>query len=265
MLTHPLLLLYKFAFGFLDISLFLKIIEKEDESYSEYNHRYRPELRGRDTGYELSSVISANELEKESEDSVGDEVDAHIMSEIKLQKQEEHYSEENEQERRLIELSRMNGVRQRRELNSEEGVSLDSVAATRKEASDSAEAVRDSDTAGHEREYIDQSAVKPGSCDEINYQEGNDSTDKTAHKGHALSEFEACRRVLDIVIYRLEERCRGKADDDRTYSEKEGEIQEALADSKLFAPEGKRYKGAEYANGDHNTIHIYNAKEYRLW
>ena len=149
MLTHPLLLLYKFAFGFLDISLFLKIIEKEDESYSEYNHRYRPELRGRDTGYELSSVVSANELEKESEDSVGDEVDAHIMSEIKLQKQEEHYSEENEQERRLIELSRMNGVRQCRELNSEEGVGRDTVATARKEASDTSECVEQRNYGSH--------------------------------------------------------------------------------------------------------------------
>lgn len=206
MLAHPLLLLYELAGGLFGIALRLQVIHEEDESNAEQNHRNRPELRGGYARYKLSSVVSANELDKETEDTVGDKVHAHIVLEIELQKQEEHQTEHYEEERRLIKLGGMNGVREVRELHAEEGIGLLAVATACKEAADSAKAVSDSDAAGYERQNVDKSAVKLVSDDEIDSKEGDDSADKAPHKCHTLAKMEARRGILDVIIHRLEER-----------------------------------------------------------
>ena len=50
---------------------------------------------------------------------------------------------------------------------------------------------------------------------EVDHQEGDDTADKTTHKGHLLSEVEARRGILHIIVERLEEAGRCKAEDDR--------------------------------------------------
>ena len=244
----------------LDIASLLEIIEKEYQSNAKKNHRDRPELGGRDARNQLASVVAADELEEESEDSVGDEIYAHIVLKVELQKQEEHHAEEYEEECRLIQLRRVNGMIKVRELDSEEGVGLNAVAAAREEAADPAEAVSDGDAAGDERDHVDDPAAELVSDDEVYNKEGYDAADKSAHKGHALTEIEARLGVLDIVIHRLEERCRDKSDNYRTDTEEEGEVEKLLVDPQPLAAEGKRDKRAENAYGDHKTVHMHKAE-----
>lgn len=264
--------LYELTFGFFRIALRLNVLDEEDQRYTDDNHEDRPELRGGNSRNELASVVTAKELDTESEDSVGDDVDAHIILEVKLQKQEEHHAEDDEEESRLIKLGGMNGRRKSRELNAEEGIGLLTIAAAREEASKSAERVRDSDAAGRDRKQVNNSAAKLVSRKKVYQKEGSDTTDKTADECHSSGKIEACRRILDIVVYSLEYRRCEESDSDSTDTGKEGEIKEALANAKLLSQESKSYKRAENSDSDHKSVHIHVELKltdvkgnYRIW
>ena len=212
MLAHPFFVLYKFSCGLFGIALRLNVLDEEDQRHADNDHQDGPELRGRDSRNERASVVTAKELITESEDSVRDNVDAHIIFEVELQKKEEHHTENYEEEHRFVKLSRMNRLGKSRELYAEEGIGRLAVAATCKEAAESAECVCDSDAAGRNRKKIDGSAVKLIPCDQVYQKEGSYATDKAADKGHALTDFEARRGILNVVIQRLEERGREKSD-----------------------------------------------------
>ena len=227
--------LYELTFGFFRIALRLEVVNKEDQRYTDNNHQYGPELRGGNSRNELASVVTAKELVTESEDSIGDNVHAHIIFEVELQKKEEHHAEDDEEEDRLVKLSRMNRLGKSRELDAQEGIGRLAVAAACEEATESTKCVRDSNTTRCDRKQVNSSAVKLISCDPVYQKEGSNTADEAADEGHALTDMEARLGILDVIIDRLEERGREKSDGYSADTGKEGEIKEALADSLLLA------------------------------
>ena len=90
------------------------------------------------------------------------------------------------------------------------------------------------------------------------------AANKTTDKGHALTEVEARRRILDKVIYSLEQRCGKESYDYRAYSAEERKVEKFLVYTKLFATNGEGYKGAENTYGYHHTVHVYDTKQYGI-
>ena len=125
--------------------------EREDQEKPDQDHHDRPELRGGERADELAAVIPAEELNAEAEDAVQNEVQAEIVLIFFLHDQISKESEEQEQERGLVQLRRMHGVRQTREFHPQEGIGLLAVATPGEETADPAECVRNGDTAGDDR------------------------------------------------------------------------------------------------------------------
>ena len=102
------------------------------------------------------------------------------------------------------------------------------------------ETVRNRDTRGYYRHYVDKRVfvvfadIVLGRI--VDYKEGSYAAYKTAEESHS-SELETFRRVFDIVIYRLKERGSQKAERDRNNRVVKDEIAEFRVDFHFFVVE----------------------------
>ena len=241
----------------LRLPLFPKEIDEEDESHARNDHQERPELRGRDACNELTAVVVAHEFYQEAEDSVADQINAHIVSELKFQKQERAYREHYKQEGSLVKLRGVNRTGVSGEEHAEEGIGGLAVAAARKEAAYSAEGVSDEDRAGDERERVDKTDAEPFAENGVARHKYGDAADKSAEEGNSRAEIEAVCGIFNILVGRLEESRRAEAERDRNDSVVIDEIGELCVDLELLRISVKDGEERDNnADGDHHPVHM---------
>ena len=112
-------------------------------------------------------MVTSYKFKQESEYTVRNKVQAHIMLKIVLEEQECEYSEQYKEECSLIKHCGMYRMRVPGECNSKEAIGRYTVAAACKEAAKSAECVCDSDAAGRDRQKIDDSAAELIPCNKV--------------------------------------------------------------------------------------------------
>ena len=241
-------------------SLVEEIAEREDERNAQNNHHDRPELRGRESCNKLTARVVSQNLVDKTENTVGNEVDTHVVAKSLFEDQVGENAKQNEQKCRLIELRGVDLHGKVRELDAKEAIGGSAVAAARKEASDASERVCNGDDAGSEGHDIHNPAGQSASEKEIDAEEEDDTADQAAEEGDATTKTEAGCGVFNIVVGRLEHSGSAEANGDRTDAVKVDEIDELIVDPKLFGIDGQAPKADENTNGDHNAVHMHVEK-----
>ena len=134
------------------------------------------------------------------------------MLEVLFQNEVYAHSEQHKLERCLVKLRRMHGMRKVGKLYAEEAVGFLSVTAPCKKATDTSECVGNQNTTREQRNDFIQPCRVFLSEYEIYREETSNTSDKTSDKCHSASQLKAHRWIFYVVIGRLEQRGKAKAD-----------------------------------------------------
>ena len=255
-----------------------QVLGKEEIAYTEYDHYYRPKLRGRYQTDKAASRVVARVLNQKSPHAVSDCVHAEVVLKLPLEEQQRHYTRQNDEEQALVRLSRhylrvpeLDGVHP----NAVPRVRLRAVATARKGTAEPPERVRNGYAYRDNGECVAQRCVHVvlqkfdlgagGDYEHVQIphcQEADDAADKTALEGHCLAEVEARRRVVDIVVHRLKHHCHEHAERRCEYADKQNLINRVVVE--VAPPERvvKEYEATDYPHRHTESVGVKAQSSY---
>ena len=257
--------------------LFEHVFVQEDVAYARRHHYYAPELRRGDARDETAAVVYAEIFYYKAPYAVGYAVHRQIAVEPELKVEHRHRRGEHEQEYAFQKLHG-NDVYAVHVLTEYVVVAVrageaypriggPAVAATRKEAAQPAERMRDADADGNERHRVGEAGVHVVLQELYLCPRGDDiyievvkpeitcdAAYKAAVESHGRAEIERAR--FDIVIDRLKEHGEQNADGRGNYAEQQHLVGAFLVEVLVPERPHEECKAADYAYRHAQTVGV---------